>query len=84
MRIGSALAPNLPLLAIRHPDLVGALNRLPSIIGDSIPDKAPGELWPGGEILLRGRIFPAVAGTIKRVKEYPFSYTRIRYKNDKI
>lgn len=56
LRIGSALASDLSLLASRNPDFVQVLDDLPGIMGDALPEhEAPGKLWPGGETPLRAR-----------------------------
>jgi hypothetical protein len=54
MRIGSALAPDAPLLAASDATSVNALDNLPGTMGDAAPEHEKlGRLWPGGTTPLR-------------------------------
>lgn len=59
IRIGSALAQDVPLLATRSPRHAHALDTLSGVMGDAkSEDKKTGKLWPGGETPLRdGKLY---------------------------
>ncbi|RJE26737.1 hypothetical protein PHISCL_00968 [Aspergillus sclerotialis] len=66
IRIGSALAHDVPLLASSYTKEISVLDTLPGVMGDAVAeDEAPGKLWPGGSTPLRA-------------KRAYYSYTKLR------
>ncbi|RMJ21131.1 hypothetical protein PHISP_07999, partial [Aspergillus sp. HF37] len=54
IRIGSALARDVPLLVSKDATQVAALDTLPGVMGDAMAEhEKPGKLWPGGMTPLR-------------------------------